>query len=63
MALLEVYDLAVHYGEINALKGVSLQVEQGDFITLIGANGAGENHLAEYIDRRGQKLRRRCVFS
>ncbi|GAK55792.1 branched-chain amino acid ABC transporter, ATP-binding protein [Candidatus Vecturithrix granuli] len=45
MALLEIYDLAVHYGEINALKGVSLQVQQGDFITLIGANGAGKTTL------------------
>ena len=45
MALLEVYDLAVHYGEIHALKGVSLQVKQGDFITLIGANGAGKTTL------------------
>ncbi len=45
MALLEVRDFVVHYGEIHALKGISLQVEQGAMITLIGANGAGKTTL------------------
>lgn len=45
MALLEVRDFVVHYGEIHALKGISLQVEKGAMITLIGANGAGKTTL------------------
>jgi branched-chain amino acid transport system ATP-binding protein len=43
MALLEVDDLHVYYGHIHALKGVSLTVEQGEIVTLIGANGAGKS--------------------
>ena len=42
MALLEIEDLDVHYGGIHALKGVSLKVEAGEVVTLIGANGAGK---------------------
>jgi branched-chain amino acid transport system ATP-binding protein len=43
MALLEVSDLHVHYGGIHALKGVSFSVEEGQVVTLIGANGAGKS--------------------
>jgi branched-chain amino acid transport system ATP-binding protein len=42
MALLEIKDLDVHYGGIHALKGVSMKVEPGEVVTLIGANGAGK---------------------
>jgi branched-chain amino acid transport system ATP-binding protein len=45
LALLDVKDLVVHYGKINALKGVSLKLAKGDFVTLIGANGAGKTTL------------------
>src|ERR1051325_10391736 len=41
--MLEVKDLQVSYGAINALHGVSLTVRQGDIVTLIGANGAGKS--------------------
>ena len=43
MALLEVTDLHTFYGNIEALKGVSLRVEQGEVVTLIGSNGAGKS--------------------
>jgi branched-chain amino acid transport system ATP-binding protein len=40
--LLEVRDLHVHYGRIEAIKGISFQVDEGEIVTLIGANGAGK---------------------
>ena len=43
MALLEIRDLVVRYGEIEALRGVSLVVDQGQVVTLLGANGAGKS--------------------
>ncbi len=43
MALLELVDLHVYYGNIHALKGVSLHVEAGEIVALLGANGAGKS--------------------
>jgi branched-chain amino acid transport system ATP-binding protein len=43
MALLEIRDLVVRYGEIEALRGISLTVDQGQVVTLLGANGAGKS--------------------
>jgi branched-chain amino acid transport system ATP-binding protein len=43
MALLEVDDIHTYYGAIEALKGVSITVEEGEVVTLIGANGAGKS--------------------
>ncbi len=43
MSLLKVTDLVVSYGGIEALKGISFDVEQGQIVTLIGANGAGKS--------------------
>jgi branched-chain amino acid transport system ATP-binding protein len=40
--LLEVRDLWVHYGRAEAIKGISMEVEEGSIVTLIGANGAGK---------------------
>lgn len=42
MALLELNDLHVYYGAIHALKGISMKVEKGQVVALIGANGAGK---------------------
>jgi len=43
MAMLEVDDIHAYYGNIHALKGISLVVEEGEIVTLIGANGAGKS--------------------
>ena len=42
-ALLEVEDMHTFYGNIEALKGISLEVEEGEIVTLIGSNGAGKS--------------------
>ncbi|BBY97327.1 ABC transporter ATP-binding protein [Mycolicibacterium fallax] len=47
--LLEVRDLVVHYGKIEALHGVSLQVRAGELVTLLGANGAGKTTMMRAI--------------
>ncbi len=49
MPFLEVKDLVVHYGKINALKGISLSMEKGQLVSLIGANGAGKTTLLNTI--------------
>ena len=49
MSMLEVKDLQVYYGVIQALKGISFEVEQGDVVALIGANGAGKTTLMKIL--------------
>ena len=41
--LLQVENLNVYYGSIHAIKGISFQVNEGEIVTLIGANGAGKS--------------------
>ncbi len=43
MALLELENIHTYYGHIHAIKGISLNVEEGEIVTLIGANGAGKS--------------------
>ncbi|GAA4184462.1 ABC transporter ATP-binding protein [Streptosporangium oxazolinicum] len=47
--LLEVKDIRVHYGKIEALKGISVEVNEGEIVTLIGANGAGKTTTLKTI--------------
>lgn len=49
MAMLEVKDLHVHYGVIEAIKGISFEVNKGEVIALIGANGAGKTTILHTI--------------
>ena len=43
MSMLKVNDLNVYYGNIHAIKGISFEVNEGEIVTLIGANGAGKS--------------------
>ncbi len=49
MAMLEVKDLHVHYGVIEAIKGISFEVNKGEVIALIGANGAGKTTILHTV--------------
>ena len=48
--MLEIKDLHVSYGGIQALRGVSLNVPDGKIVTLIGANGAGKSTFLKVLD-------------
>ncbi|MDY6876554.1 MAG: ABC transporter ATP-binding protein [Chloroflexota bacterium] len=50
--LLEVKDLQVNYGNIEALHGISFSVDEGEIVTLIGANGAGKTTILMTISRQ-----------
>lgn len=43
--MLKINDMNVYYGAIHALKGISLEINEGEIVTLIGANGAGNLQL------------------
>src|SRR5690348_6230030 len=49
MALLELTNIHTYYGNIHALKGVSLKVEEGQIVSLIGSNGAGKTTMLRTI--------------
>ena len=62
MALLEIKDLEVNYGVIKAIKGVSFDVNEGEIIALIGANGAGKTSILHTITGLIQAKKGSIVF-
>ena len=60
MSLLEVNDIHVYYGAIHAIKGISFSVDEGEVVTLIGANGAGKSTTLNTVAGllRPRRLRR-----
>jgi branched-chain amino acid transport system ATP-binding protein len=61
-ALLELEDVHTFYGSIEALKGVSLEVHEGEVVTLIGANGAGKSTTLRSINGLNTPKQGRIVF-
>ncbi len=62
MALLEIHDIYTSYGAINALRGVSFNVEAGQVVSLIGANGAGKTTTLNSISGILRPSQGRIVF-
>ena len=59
--MLEVKDLHVNYGAVHALNGISLHVDDGEIVSLIGANGAGKTHPAHHYRAGKSCVRQRDV--
>ena len=49
MAMLEIKDIEVYYGMIQAIKGITFEVNEGEVIALIGANGAGKTTILHTV--------------
>ena len=62
MPLLEINDLIVLYGEIEALRGVSISVDEGRVVTLLGANGAGKSTTLRAISGLAKPAAGEIVF-
>ncbi len=62
MALLEIENLSVNYGGIQALQALSLSIEQGEVVTLIGANGAGKSTTLRAVSRIVNARQGRILF-
>jgi branched-chain amino acid transport system ATP-binding protein len=60
--ILEVHDVHTYYGSIHALKGISLEVREGEIVTLIGANGAGKSTTLRSINGLNHPRRGRISF-
>ncbi len=61
--MLKIEDLHVHYGSIHALKGISIEVETGQIVTLIGANGAGKTTTLQAITNLVRKSGGKVLFN
>jgi branched-chain amino acid transport system ATP-binding protein len=61
--LLRVEDISTYYGSIEALKGISIEVHQGEIVTLIGANGAGKSTTLRSINGLNHPRRGSIVFN
>ena len=61
--LLELEDVHTYYGTIEAIKGISLTVQEGEVVTLIGANGAGKSTTLRSIQGINKPKRGRIVFN
>jgi branched-chain amino acid transport system ATP-binding protein len=62
MALLEIENLNTYYGHVHALKGISLTVDEGEIVTLIGANGAGKSTTLRTVSGLLRPREGRLVF-
>ncbi len=62
MPLLEVEDIHAYYGNIHALKGITIEVEKGEIVTLIGANGAGKSTTLRSISKLIQPREGKITF-
>jgi branched-chain amino acid transport system ATP-binding protein len=60
--ILDVTDIHTYYGSIHAIKGISLQVREGEIVTLIGANGAGKSTTLRSINGLNRPREGRIVF-
>ncbi|MBO2449740.1 ABC transporter ATP-binding protein [Actinomadura barringtoniae] len=60
--LLEIQDIHVYYGKIAALRGISLEVDEGEIVTLIGANGAGKTTTLKTISGLRPLTRGKIIF-
>ena len=61
--LLKVEDLVIHYGAIQALRGISFEVAEGEIITLIGSNGAGKTTTLHAISHIIKKTSGKVSFA
>ncbi|MCG7494272.1 ABC transporter ATP-binding protein [Thalassobius sp. Cn5-15] len=63
MSLLQVTDLAVHFGGVKAVDGVSFDVEEGEVFSIIGPNGAGKSTIFNLISRLYEPTRGSILFN